>query len=360
MIVVLHGLTRTKRVGRAKSTWAHRLFGQLIAWMLPTKVGTPSVYFGRHDLPRLVNVSCLLPLDSLQTYNAFVRRASREGAGSPEPVREIWEKGGRMVRGKWMKTGIGLLLMALLVVPIAAAGCGGTSGMTLTSGKLTMGSDTSYPPFESKDENNKTVGFDVELAQAIAKKMGLTLEVVSTAWDGIIPGLKTNKYDVIMSAMTITPERQKEINFSDPYIDSDQSMAVANDSTIKTEADLKDKVVGVQIDTTGQTKAEELKPKVGIKEIQKFDTILVAFEALEQGKIDAIINDFPVNAYVSAKRGKTKVATKIKTNEQYGIGVNMDNKKLLDSINKALGEVRDDGTYTTIYKKWFGVAPPTE
>ena len=77
MIVVLHGLTRTKRVGRAESTWAHHLFGQLIAWMLPTRVGTPSVYFGRHDLPRLVNVSCLLPLDSLQTYNALVRRTSR-------------------------------------------------------------------------------------------------------------------------------------------------------------------------------------------------------------------------------------------------------------------------------------------
>jgi ABC-type amino acid transport substrate-binding protein len=202
-----------------------------------------------------------------------------------------------MVRGKSIKVGIGLLLMALLVVPIAA-GCGSSSGMTLTSGKLTMGSDTSYPPFESM-EGSKPVGFDVELAQAVAKKMGLTLEVISTAWDGIIPGLKTNKYDVIMSAMTITADRKKQINFSDPYIDSGQSLAVANNSPIKTEADLKDKIVGVQIDTTGQTKAEELQPKVGIKEIQKFDTILVAFEALEQGKVDAIINDFPVNSYVS-------------------------------------------------------------
>jgi ABC-type amino acid transport substrate-binding protein len=263
-----------------------------------------------------------------------------------------------MVRGKSIKVGIGLLLMALLVVPIAA-GCGSSSGMTLTSGKLTMGSDTSYPPFESM-EGSKPVGFDVELAQAVAKKMGLTLEVISTAWDGIIPGLKTNKYDVIMSAMTITADRKKQINFSDPYIDSGQSLAVANNSPIKTEADLKDKIVGVQIDTTGQTKAEELQPKVGIKEIQKFDTILVAFEALEQGKVDAIINDFPVNSYVSQKRGKTKVVAKIKTNEQYGIGVNRNNTKLLDAVNKALGEVRDDGSYTAIYKTWFGVAPPTE
>jgi polar amino acid transport system substrate-binding protein len=263
-----------------------------------------------------------------------------------------------MVSSKCTRAAIGLLLMALLVVPIAA-GCGGTSGKTLTAGKLTMGSDTSYPPFETM-EGSKPVGFDVELAQALAKKMGLTLEVISTAWDGIIPGLKTNKYDVIMSAMTITADRKKQINFSDPYIDSNQSLCVANNSAIKSTKDLNGKVVGVQIDTTGQTKAEELQKTAGIKEIQKFDTILVAFEALEQGKIDAIINDYPVNMYVSGKRGKTKVVETIKTNEQYGIGVNKDNTKLLSSINKALGELRDDGTYTAIYTKWFGSAPPTE
>lgn len=262
-----------------------------------------------------------------------------------------------MDRSRLLKAAVGLLLMALLVMPIIAAGCGSSSGETLTAGKLTMGSDTAYPPFESM-EGSKPVGFDVELAEAIAKKMGLTLEVISTAWDGIIPGLKTKKYDIIMSAMTITDERKKQINFSNPYIDSNQSIAVATNSTIKTEADLKDKNVGVQIDTTGQTTAEELQPKVGIKEIQKFDTILVAFEALEQGKVDAIINDYPVNSYVCTKRGKTKVVKTITTNEQYGIGVNKDNSKLLTSINNALKEVEDDGTYAKIYKKWFGVEPP--
>jgi lysine-arginine-ornithine-binding protein len=263
-----------------------------------------------------------------------------------------------MKRSKWLKAAVGLLLVALFIVPIVAAGCG-SSGETLTPGKITMGSDTSYPPFETM-EGSKPVGFDVELAQALAKKMGLTLEVISTAWDGIIPGLKTKKYDIIMSAMTITADRKKQINFSDPYIDSNQSLAVANNSTIKSTNDLKGKTIGVQIDTTGQTKAEELNKTVGFKEIQKFDTILVAFEALEQGKIDAIINDYPVNMYVSGKRGKTKVVQTIKTNEQYGIGVNKTNTALLSKINGALKSVKDDGTYTTIYKKWFGSAPPTE
>jgi ABC-type amino acid transport substrate-binding protein len=255
----------------------------------------------------------------------------------------------------YLKAAIGLLLVALLAVPLVV-GCG-SSGLTINSGKILMGSDTSYPPFESK-EGSKTVGFDVELAEAIAKKLGLELQVISTAWDGIIPGLKANKYDIIMSAMTITEDRKKEINFSDPYIDSNQSIAVVKGSPIKTVADLKDKVVGVQIDTTGQFEAEKIEKAGGLKEIQKFDTILVAFEALEQGKLDAIINDYPVSSYIGKTRGNTEVVAKIVTDEQYGIGINKDNTKLLEKINEALQQVKDDGDYATIYKKWFGVAPP--
>ncbi len=260
------------------------------------------------------------------------------------------------MRGKsLLRIGVVLTLAALLAVPFLA-GCG-SSSKTVQTGKLSMGSDTSYPPFESMD-GNKPVGFDVEVAQALAKKMGVTLEVISTAWDGIIPGLKTKKYDMIMSAMTITPDRQKEINFSTPYYTSNQSIAVVKGSPIKSQADLKGKVVGVQIDTTGQTKAEELQPKVGIKEIQKFDTITVAFEALEQGKVDAIINDYPVNYYEGQKRGKTQIAQKITTNEQYGIGLRKDNTALQTSINNAFKAIQADGTYATIYKKWFGESPP--
>jgi glutamine transport system substrate-binding protein len=253
----------------------------------------------------------------------------------------------------YLKAAVGLLLMAFLAIPFIV-GCG-TSTNLVKEGTLTMGSDTTYPPFETM-EGNKAVGFDVELAKAIAKKMDLELDVITTNWDGIIPGLKTNKYDVIMSAMTITSDRKKQINFSNPYLDSDQSIAVVKGSPIKTQADLKDKVVGVQIDTTGQYKAEDIQKAGGLKEIQKFDTILLAFEALEQGKVDAIINDYPVSQYMSVKRGKTDVVAKIKTNEQYGIGVNKDNADLLKQVNDALAEVKSDGTYDKIYKKWFGTA----
>lgn len=260
-----------------------------------------------------------------------------------------------MRKNVWLKASLAVVLAMAMALPFVA-GCG-SSGYLLQEGKLQMGSDTSYPPFESM-EGKTPVGFDVELLGEIAKKMGLELEVISTAWDGIIPGLKTKKYDVIMSAMTITPEREKEIAFSDPYIDSNQSIAVVKGSPIKTTADLKDKVVGVQIDTTGQFEAEKIEKAGGLKEIQKFDTILVAFEALEQGKVDAIINDLPVNSYISQKRGKTEVVETIKTDEQYGIGIRQDNTELLEKINTALQQVKDDGTYARIYKQWFGTEPP--
>ncbi|MCJ7744670.1 MAG: basic amino acid ABC transporter substrate-binding protein, partial [Actinobacteria bacterium] len=226
---------------------------------------------------------------------------------------------------------------------------------TLKPGILMMSSDTPYTPFEFM-EGGKAVGFDVDVATEMAKRLNVKLDVVPTAWDVIIPGLKYDKYDIIMSAMPITRERSKEISFSDPYIDSDQSIAVKIGTPIKNEADLKGKVIGVQIDTMGQMTAEKM---TGLKEIRKFNTILLAFEDLEMGGIDAIINDYPVNAYMSKKMGKTEVVHKIITREKYGIGVKKENNQLRLAINEELKKLKKDGTYDNIYKKWFGTSKTT-
>ncbi len=255
-----------------------------------------------------------------------------------------------------------LMLALVLAATVLAAGCGEkkeepeeeVTVTTIQDGKLLMGSDTTYPPFESIGDDGKPEGFDIDVAEEIAERLGLELEVKSVKWEGIIPGLKTGDYDIVMSAMTITEERLLEINFSDPYIDSNQSIAVqeANED-IEGEEDLVDKVVGVQVDTTGQFYAEEIE---GIKEIRMYDTILFAFQDLELGRIDAIMNDYPVNAFISRTRGGTKVVATIQTDEQYGIGVKKGNDALLDAINGALAEIMADGTYDEIYEKWFGEA----
>jgi polar amino acid transport system substrate-binding protein len=266
-----------------------------------------------------------------------------------------------------------LLMAALLTAVFALGGCGSSTEetsettpsktvvivvkgtKTLKPGVLQMGSDTTYAPFEFM-EGDTPVGFDVDLAKAVAARLGLKLQVVPTAWDGIIPGLKADKFDMLMSAMTITPDRAKEINFSSPYIAADQSIAVQNsNTTIKSEADLAGKVVGGQVNTTGLMVAAKIP---GIKEIQKFDTIVLAFEALETGKIDAILNDYPVNAYMSKQRGKTKVVQKIITDEKYGMGVKQGNSQLLNNINAALAKTHTDGSYDTVFKKWFGAPEP--
>lgn len=269
------------------------------------------------------------------------------------------------MRGKRFLVVLTLSLALALAVALLAAGCGekkdekkdegkkeGVTVTTIQEGKLLMGSDTTYPPFESIGDDGKPEGFDIDVATELAKRLGLELEVVTTAWEGIIPGLKADKYDIIMSAMTITDERKEEIDFSDPYIDSNQSIAVKKGNTeIKSEADLAGKVVGVQVDTTGQFTAEEIP---GIKEIRKYDTILLAFQELELGRIDAILNDYPVNAYLSKMRGQTEVVATIKTDEQYGIGIRRGNDQLKEAIDKALAEMKADGTYDKIFEKWFG------
>lgn len=253
------------------------------------------------------------------------------------------------------------IFLAFILSAVMMAGCGKeekkeekpeTRVTTIQEGKLLMGSDTTYPPFETIDDKGEAVGFDVDIAREIARRLGLELEVVSVKWEGIIPGLKTGNFDILMSAMTITEERKQEIDFSDPYIDSDQSIAVVKGRTdIAGPEDLVGKVVGVQVDTTGQFTAEKIE---GIAEIKKYDTIILAFADLELGRIDAVLNDYPVNAYICKDRGKTEVVATIKTDEKYGIGVKKGNTQLLEAINRALAEMKADGTYDRIFEKWFG------
>jgi len=267
---------------------------------------------------------------------------------------------------------LALLLALMLVVAVfGIAGCGSdtsdsgtddgtdTGEVTLTtveSGKLLIGSDTAFPPFESMN-GSVAEGFDVDLAQAIADEFGLEMVFMSEKFDTLIPTLKAGgKFDLIMSGMTITDERKQEIDFSDPYIDSNQSVAVKSDSAIASAADLSGKTIGVQSGTTGQAWSEE-----NVKDAAKivpFDDTLSAFAALQAGQVDAVVNDLPVSAAIvkDATRG-LKIIEEIPTGEQYGIGVSKDNPDLLKAVNDALANLRASGTYDEIYTKWFGQAP---
>lgn len=269
-----------------------------------------------------------------------------------------------------LKRFLSVFLAAVLIVA-AFSGCSGakeeesgkveeeksaeTTVKTIEPGKLIVGSDVAFPPFEFVDEKTQEIiGFDVDLIKEIGKRIGLEVEIQPAAFDSIIQALNAGKFDCVVSAMTITEERKKQVDFSDPYIDSDQSLAVNKNSDISSLDDLKGKIIGVQRGTTGELKAQELKDEYGIKEIKSYDDTLMAFEDLKAGRIDGVINDYPVTAYLVKRDPVFKIVARIPTGEQYGIAVRKDSKDLLELINKALAEIKADGTYDKIYEKWFG------
>jgi ABC-type amino acid transport substrate-binding protein len=250
--------------------------------------------------------------------------------------------------------------LATLVLALILAGCGGGAGGGQGGGgseDIKVASDIAYPPFEAT-RGGKPVGFDIDLMREIGRRAGFTPEFQNVTFDGIVGGLQSNLYDAAISAMTITKEREKKVDFSDPYFNADQSLLVQGDSDIASVGDVGDATVGVQIGTTGADKAQEFKRQGKITgEIRTFDTIEDAFTALENGQIDAIVNDLPVSQdRASESGGRLKIVQVIPTGEQYGIAF-PPGSDLRQPTNKALEEIKQDGTYAKIYKKWIGRKP---
>jgi ABC-type amino acid transport substrate-binding protein len=253
--------------------------------------------------------------------------------------------------------GVALVALALLVLSFVAACGGGGGGGQGGSEQIVVASDIAYPPFEFR-RGGEPVGFDIDLMNEIAKRANLEPDYKNVTFDGIIPGLGNNQYDAAISAMTITPERAEKIDFSEPYFNADQSLLVQSDSDINNVKDIGDATVGVQIGTTGAIKAKEYKDKGTITgEIRTFDTVTDAFLALENGQVDAVINDLPVSLdKANQSNGSLEVVQNIPTGEQYGIAFPKDSD-LVEPVNEALAEIKEDGTYAEIYEKWIGQKP---
>jgi ABC-type amino acid transport substrate-binding protein len=264
-------------------------------------------------------------------------------------------------------------LFAVLLVAIAAlvvAGCGGSdssssSGASETSAggggseettPLTVGSDIPYPPFE-QGKSGEYTGFDVELMEAIGEKIGRTPEFQDTSFETIFRDVGQGKFEAVISAATITPEREKEVAFSDPYYLSEQAIMVKEGSEIKGIADLEGKVVAAQQGTTGLELGKE---KANASELRPYPEGPDAINALKAGTVEAVIIDAPVAQNAIEEEGGVEIAEKVPTEEEYGIAVAKDNTELLEEINTGLEEVISDGTYTTIFEKWFHLEPPKQ
>lgn len=264
-----------------------------------------------------------------------------------------------------------ILISLVLAIAMAAAACGGggepesesAGGDTTAAVKgdqggesITVASDIAYRPFEFT-QDGEPVGFDIDLMNEIGERAGLQVEFQNVTFDGIIQGLNNGLYDAAISAMTITEERAQQVDFSEPYFNADQSLMVKSGSDIQSTDDLEDKKVGVQLGTTGAAEAQALADEGKIAEVRRFDTIEDAFTALENDQVQAVINDFPVSAdKAKTSNGSLEVVETIPTGEQYGIAFPKDSE-LVDPVNQALQEMKDDGTYAEIYEKWFGQEP---
>lgn len=250
---------------------------------------------------------------------------------------------------------------------LALAGCAGGAGNSgsdsdadneyglVEAGTLTVCSDIPYAPFEFEGGDNGTgyTGFDIDLLDAIAKKLDLELSVQDVGFEALQSGttLAAGTCDVGASAMTITPEREENIDFSDPYYDSLQSLLVRTDSGISSIDDLDGKNVGVQQGTTGEAYANE---NATGAEIVQYGSDGELWPAMQAGQIEAILQDQPVNLEHEKADSAYKIVEEYDTDESYGFAFAKGEKDaLVEAVNKALQELRDSGDYQTIYDTYF-------
>lgn len=268
------------------------------------------------------------------------------------------------------------LLAPVSALALALTACGGDGGDTaadttetdggtetptgaaeldlVSEGTLTVCSDVPYAPFEFEDPaSGEYTGFDIELMQGVADQLGLELEVRAIGFDPIQSGtaLNSGQCDVAASAITILPEREENLDFSEPYYDANQSLLVPTDSDITGIEDLSGRTVGVQSATTGEQYANENAPDDAT--IQSFENPGDLFTAMQAGQVDAILQDLPVNAEHARTNDDVEVIAEFETGEQYGFAMRKGNTELTQAVNDALATMREDGTYDELYDKYF-------
>ncbi len=264
----------------------------------------------------------------------------------------------RLTRSRFLRhTCLGF--SALLLVTACGGGGTDTAGDSASSGDipvLTVATEPAFPPFESQAGDGSLEGFDIDLMTAIGEQAGYEVEFESLPFDGIIPALQAGTVDAAISGMTITAEREENVDFTDPYFQAGLAIATRqDDSEVQSFEDLENKRIAVQIGTTGAEKANE----VAGAEVSTFDSAPLALQELRNGNVDAVINDAPVTLY-AIKEGNLndlEVVGEQLTSEYYGIALPTGSENL-EAINQALDEIIADGTYAEIYQKWFGTEPP--
>ena len=252
------------------------------------------------------------------------------------------------------------VMMCLVLVTAVMLAAGSVSAGALDEiqkrGTLRVGMEPGYMPFELTNQKGEIIGFDVDMAKRIAKAMDVKLELVSTAWDGIIPALLTGKFDILMSGMTLTQQRNMSINFAQPYIVIGQSILVNKkyEGTVEDYKDLNDPkyTVASKLGTTGEQAVKRLIPNA---KYISYETEQEGVLEVINGKVDAFIYDMPYNAIAYAQRGGKKIfhLDEPFTFEPLAWAIKKGDPDFLNWLNNFMFQVKSDGTYEKIFKKWF-------
>lgn len=250
------------------------------------------------------------------------------------------------------------LCMMLVLAVTALAGCGSNSAKKEESKKIVVGLDDSFPPMGFKDEKNEIVGFDIDLAKEVAKRLGREVEFKAIDWNSKEAELKSGRVDILWNGLDITDKRKENMLFSEPYMDNRQIVFVAKNGKVSVagETDLAGKTIGTQ---SGGTTEEyfENKPelKASMKEVKYYPDYINAFMDLENGRLDAVVGDEIIGRYYISKHPDEiqAIDTVIGTVSQFGIAFRKDDQKLRDEVQKVFDEMKADGTVAKISEKWF-------
>lgn len=242
-------------------------------------------------------------------------------------------------------------MLVLLVAGMLVAGCGGADKK-----KVVVGLDDNFPPMGFRDDKNNIIGFDVDMAKEATKRMGVEVEFKPIDWNSKEAELSGKRVDVLWNGLTITDKRKENILFTNAYMENRQIIVVAANSPIKTKADLAGKVVGTQ---EGSSSIEAIEKDAdamkSFKELKKFGDNVAALMDLKTGRLDAVVVDEIVGRYYIAKKpGEYTILKDNFGSEEYGVGLRKEDKELLGKLQKALDEMKKDGTSAKISQQWFG------